>query len=88
MARAVTHVPLHILTVHGIRTFGSWQTRLEHLIKSQMGSVTFSAYKFGYFTVPAFLLPPIRNRGVNKLAQHLSKLFEKTLERTIRNLLT
>lgn len=80
MARVVSKTPLHVLTVHGIRTFGGWQTRLEHLVKRQMGNVIFSAYKYGYFTALAFLVAPIRDREVSKLARHLSDLFKRHSE--------
>jgi CheY-like chemotaxis protein len=76
LARAATRKPIHILTVHGIQTFGNWQTRFEQLVKIRMGGVTFSSYKFGYFTVLAFMFPPLRNREVRMFARHISDLFD------------
>ena len=53
-----------VITVHGIRTFGDWQERLEKLIKSDAtadaSSIDVRHYKFGWFSIIAFLLPPLR----------------------------
>src|SRR5438128_1143583 len=51
-----------VVTVHGIRTFGDWQERLEQLLKSATkdDSLTVLNYKYGYFSIIAFLIPPIR----------------------------
>lgn len=52
-----------IITVHGIRTFGRWQERLESILKAKAGQtrqLTVNAYKYGYFSVFAFLVPFLR----------------------------
>lgn len=52
-----------IITVHGIRTFGQWQERLEELVNdsaSDTEDIRFLHYKYGYFSVFAFLIPPLR----------------------------
>ena len=51
-----------VITVHGIRTFGGWQERLECLLteKSADRELTFISYKFGYFSVFAFIVPFFR----------------------------
>ena len=52
-----------VITVHGIRAFGHWQERLEDLLVKQTtagDSPTVLNYKYGYFSVFAFLLPPLR----------------------------
>jgi hypothetical protein len=48
-----------VITVHGIRTFGNWQERLETLVSSQSKTdeVEFFNYKYNYFSVIAFILP-------------------------------
>ncbi|MBR0848307.1 SEL1-like repeat protein [Bradyrhizobium diazoefficiens] len=51
-----------VVTVHGIRTFGNWQERLEDVTRqaSQAENVVFCHYKYGYFSILAFLVPPLR----------------------------
>jgi hypothetical protein len=40
-----------IVTVHGIRTYGHWQERLEALVLAEASDtpIEFVNYKFGYF---------------------------------------
>jgi hypothetical protein len=47
-----------IITVHGIRTFGQWQERLERLVteSTNLDDVEFINYKYGYFSVLAFII--------------------------------
>jgi WD40 repeat protein len=49
-----------IVTVHGIRTYGWWQERLEALIKAREPETRVFNYHFGYFSVAAFMVPPLR----------------------------
>jgi WD40 repeat protein len=51
-----------IVTVHGIRTFGAWQERLENIVcdGADGAHVRFSHYRYGYFSLLAFIFPPLR----------------------------
>lgn len=51
-----------IISVHGIRTFGGWQERLERLLLAEGAGreLTVINYKFGYFSVLAFVIPFLR----------------------------
>lgn len=52
-----------VVTVHGIRTFGGWQERLEALLtqdRSNQSGTQVVNYRYGYFSVLAFLIPPLR----------------------------
>ena len=44
--------------MHGIRTFGEWQTRLAALIGEERADVR--VYRYGYFSSLAFAIPPLR----------------------------
>jgi WD40 repeat protein len=48
-----------IITVHGIRTFGQWQERLEKLLPQEEG-LHVKHYHYGYFSVLAFMIPFLR----------------------------
>ncbi len=65
-----------IVTVHGIRTFGGWQESLEDIIKSESNTdnIQFVNYKFGYFSIAAFLLPPLRWLVVRRFRHDLLAL--------------
>jgi WD40 repeat protein len=75
--------PLHrhlILTVHGIRTYGAWQQRLETLLRQRVGSaeqtLEFVHYKYGLFTVFAFLIPFLRNLATRHFCQRFESLLD------------
>jgi WD40 repeat protein len=66
--------------VHGIRTFGEWQERLEKLVctgKAE-GQIEFVNYKYGYFSVVAFILPFFRWLVVRRFRSELIKLCAET----------
>src|SRR5271163_156088 len=53
--------PRLLITVHGIRTFGRWQEELKRKIDAQLGEgVEVCHYRYGFFTILAFLIPPFR----------------------------
>ena len=49
-----------VITVHGIRTFGHWQERIEKLLKTVEPSIDVFNYKYGYFSILAFIIPFLR----------------------------
>ena len=66
-----------VITVHGIRTYGQWQERLESMVpEEKRDSIAFVHYKIGFFSLPRFLFPPARwlvtRRFRNDLVGHLS----------------
>jgi hypothetical protein len=65
-----------IITVHGIRTFGQWQQRLENLLPPRTDRVIFH-YKYGYFSLVAFLVPPLRWLAVRRFSRELTHLSER-----------
>lgn len=75
ISRAVSLVNLNALTIHGIRTFGDWQDRLKQLVASDIGSIGFHSYKYGYFSVIAFFIPRMRELEIRRLVTHLEFLF-------------
>jgi WD40 repeat protein len=50
-----------LITVHGIRTFGLWQERLEDQFRRKMDeNLEVCHYRYGFFTILGFLIPPFR----------------------------
>ena len=70
--------PSHlIVTVHGIRTYGYWQERLEQLVAAEPSDhdVEFVNYKFGYFSAISFAIPFLRWLLVRTFRRDLLRLF-------------
>src|SRR5262249_38608610 len=65
-----------IITVHGIRTYGRWQERLEALVTAGSSDppIEFVNYKFGYFSVLAFMVPFFRWLIVRRFRDELVTL--------------
>ncbi|TDR54320.1 response regulator receiver domain-containing protein [Halomonas ventosae] len=74
ISRVVSERDVVVVTVHGIRTFGSWQDRLKRLINSHVGFVDYNSYKYGFFSLFSFCVPFLRDREVRVLKGKLSDL--------------
>ena len=70
-----------VITLHGIRTFGGWQERLEKLLEGEAGarSVHVVNYKYGYFSVLAFLIPMFRWLVVRRFRTELKLLCDSSV---------
>ena len=63
-----------VITVHGIRTYGQWQERLEALLpEEQRDKIEFVHYKLGYFSIIKFLFPPARWLVTRQFRKFLAK---------------
>ncbi|AZV77870.1 WD40 repeat domain-containing protein [Parasedimentitalea marina] len=62
-----------VVTLHGIRTFGGWQEQLEALITDEFGRNTVKVinYKYGFFSVIAFIIPFFRWLVVRRFRSEL-----------------
>jgi hypothetical protein len=49
-----------VITVPGIRTFGAWQDRLQNLLETHEPGIVVYKYRYGYFSVIAFMIPFLR----------------------------
>lgn len=68
-----------IVTLHGIRTFGSWQLRLGTLLNEASDEeLIIRHYKYGYFTIFAFLIPFLRSIAVRNFEKRLVDLLDET----------
>ena len=72
-----------ILTVHGIRTYGRWQERLEGLLKTEIAQsghdieIDGRHYRYGFFTLFSFLIPFLRNLAVRRFKMHLEAVLDE-----------
>ena len=60
-----------VITVHGIRTYGQWPTRLNALLRQVESTVETTNYAYGYFSFIAFLVPPFRWLATKRFQQIL-----------------
>jgi WD40 repeat protein len=49
-----------VVTVHGIRTYGQWQSRLKDLLEQTEPGIIVRNAKYGYISILAFIFPPTR----------------------------
>ena len=60
-----------LVTIHGIRTFGEWQERLYNIVSNEIEGVTKLNFDYGYLDLISFLIPPLRDRPINRLYNEL-----------------
>src|ERR1041385_1043616 len=71
-AESVTGERRHlVVTVHGIRTFGQWQERLESLLRQRDPNIRGFHFKYGYFSTLAFMIPVFRWFVTQKFRRYL-----------------
>jgi YD repeat-containing protein len=63
-----------VLTVHGIRTYGSWTHRLAALLRMSGSKKAVIPYAYGYFSAIAFLIPFLRWIEVRRFRKHFLEL--------------
>ncbi|HPY40261.1 MAG TPA: hypothetical protein PLM98_07075, partial [Thiolinea sp.] len=49
-----------VIAIHGIRTYGEWQSKLENTIITHETKVNFMPYKYGVFSIISFFIPFVR----------------------------
>lgn len=79
LARSLSEHRTVVVTVHGIRTYGQWQSRLRDLVTKRTDLIEFHNYKYGYFTIASFLIPPFRWVQVSRLLSRF-RLIQNDLE--------
>ena len=65
-----------VITVHGIRTFGLWQERLQALLGT-CPELSVLNYKYGYFSILAFLFPPLRWIVTRRFRMELKSVLDR-----------
>ncbi len=64
-----------IVAVDGIQTFGQWQDRLRRLVTGVDSQAVFEIYKYGFFSVLAFIVPVFRWLAVRQFRKKAAVLF-------------
>lgn len=68
--------PTHlVVTIHGIRTFGQWQERLERLLRLRSPDIEVAKIDYGYFSAFAFVVPPLRWFATRRIRRLLFDAF-------------
>jgi CheY-like chemotaxis protein len=63
-----------VITVHGIRTYGEWQARLEKLVAMREPNIQFCHFRYNYFSMLAFWFPPTRWLQERRFARELREI--------------
>jgi tetratricopeptide (TPR) repeat protein len=75
-----------VVTVHGIRTFGQWQERLEEVTNASAvardDEVVFKHKHYGYFSVLSFVNPLARQAEAERFSLELAALLSDHPERS------
>lgn len=77
LSRKLCNNDLHVLTVHGIRTYGAWQNSFKSQTEMLVNNISFHSYKYGYFSALSLCIPFLRDREVKNFSKRLEQLFEK-----------
>jgi len=80
ISKHTTKTEITCLTIHGIRTHGSWQQKLKNIIESNVDTVNFESYKYGYFSILSFMVPFLRNLKVSNFQLALKNLSKEEKE--------
>lgn len=72
LSRESAQKTILVLAIHGIRTYGEWQSRLKAIIERHTDEIHFKSYKYGYFSSLSFLLPRLRNREADRLEARIN----------------
>jgi hypothetical protein len=71
-----------VITVHGIRTYGRWQERLQKILardkrwQYEKEKKEVLIYRYGVFTLFSFVIPFLRNLAVKQFRDYLESIFE------------
>lgn len=66
---------INVITIHGIRTFGKWQLRLEKLVQDNLCVVPFHSYKYGHSSIFSILSTKRHAQEIEDLSVCLRNIF-------------
>jgi len=70
------HTKKRLITVHGIRTYGSWQRTLKESMSDYSSEFEFFELKYGFFDLFSFSMPYFRKRKAKEIGGHLRALLD------------
>jgi WD40 repeat protein len=72
-----------VITVHGIRTYGRWQSRLQKILYAQpkwqhdQENKEIFHYRYGVLTLLSFVVPFLRNLAVKQFREYIQDIFKE-----------
>jgi CheY-like chemotaxis protein len=72
-----------LITLHGIRTYGNWQEKMQKDIRDRSSSFIFFAVKYGFFHIFAFLIPLFRKQILQNIEFSLEKIINDNHDKNI-----
>src|SRR5262245_21392179 len=65
-----------VITVHGIRTYGHWQERLERLLWEASEDIEVKHFKYSYFPSIRLLGPYVLGKEVRRFREDLNRYID------------
>lgn len=72
-----------LITIHGIRTFGQWQKKLQELLCTKTLTFDFSTIKYGFFQLFIMYIPFLRDMAIVEAKKTLIDLINNSQEKKI-----
>lgn len=72
-----------LITIHGIRTHGRWQQDLKSNLDKYSRDFTSIDFKYGFFDLLSFSIPPLRKKNTNIIAKRVAKALEENIDKDI-----
>ncbi|QNA89312.1 alpha/beta hydrolase [Massilia sp. Dwa41.01b] len=72
-----------LITVHGIRTHGHWQTKITDEVGKHNRNVESVEIKYGFFDLLSFAVPFLRKRTVRAAAKRILRHIDASIDREI-----
>lgn len=72
-----------LISIHGIRTYGQWQIKLNEEIKKYSREYDFIEMKYGYFDILSFCIPYFRQKKYKKISSRLRSIISKNKDKEI-----
>lgn len=80
--REIEAQSLNVITLHGIRTYGHWQSRLRELVHFNIMTIPFHTYKYGYASFLALFSSSHHKKEIRLLSNQLNRIFDKNINST------
>lgn len=72
-----------LMTVHGIRTYGKWQSSLQQETKAYSDEFEYIDIKYGYFDIISFCIPYFRSKKIASISNRVSQLIDDAPDKDI-----
>lgn len=65
-----------VISIHGIRTFGEWQYKLDELLKENSATINHHIFQYNFFDILSFIFPISRYLKAKKLIDKIKYIID------------